>query len=205
MGKVFGIGMNKTGTTSLKFEFIRLGYNVGDQREIEQKYWAWKNKKWDVIIDYCKKYDFFQDFPFSFPNTYKEMDNAFDAKFILTIRNSADEWYESLVRFQTKTGAFNSNGKLPTAQNLKEAIYIRKGWMYDTHMSLFDVTDDDLYNKKVSIKTYNKYNKEVIDYFGDRENFLVLNLAEEGSYSKFLEFMKEESPYTTFMHKNKSK
>jgi len=77
--------------------------------------------------------------------------------------------------------------------------------MYDTHMSLFDVTDDDLYNKEVLIKTYNKYNEEVIDYFGDREDFLVLNLAEKDSYNKFLEFMGEESPYSTFMHKNKSK
>ena len=77
--------------------------------------------------------------------------------------------------------------------------------MYDTHMSLFDVTDDDLYNKEVLIKTYNKYNEEVINYFGNREDFLLLNLAEDGSYNKFLEFMKEESPYTTFMHKNKSK
>lgn len=205
MDKVFCIGMNKTGTTSLKYEFIRLGYNVANQREIEEKFWAWKNKKWDVIIDYCKQYDFFQDFPFSFPNTYKEVDKVFNAKFILTIRNSAEEWYESLIRFQTKTGAFNSNGKLPTADNLKEAIYIRKGWMYDTHKSLFDVSDSDLYNKEKLIKTYNDYNNEVIDYFGDRTNLLVLNLAEEDSYSKFLDFMELDSPYDKFLHKNKSK
>lgn len=205
MDKVFCIGMNKTGTTSLKFEFMRLGYNVGDQREIEHKYWAWKTKQWDVIVDYCKNYDFFQDFPFSFPNTYKEMDNVFDAKFILTIRNSADEWYESLLRFQTKTGAFNSNGKLPKAESLKSAGYVRPGWMYDTHKSLFNVTDDDLYNKEILTNTYNKYNKEIIDYFGDRKDFLVLNLAEKGSYARFLNFLGKESPYNNFLHKNKSK
>ena len=70
--------MNKTGTTSLKFEFIRLKYNVDPQRDIERKFWAYKTNRWDVIIDYCKKYEFFQDFPFSFPNTYKEIDKEFN-------------------------------------------------------------------------------------------------------------------------------
>jgi hypothetical protein len=205
MDKVFCIGMNKTGTTSLKFEFIRLKYNVAPQREIERKFWAYNNEKWEVIIDYCKGYDFFQDFPFSFPNTYKEIDKVFGSKFILTIRNSADDWYDSLIRFHKTTGAFNSNGKLPTANNLKDAIYIRKGWMYDTHMTLFDVTDTDLYNKEKLVKAYNDYNNEVINYFGDRDDFLVLNLSEGDSYSKFIKFLNVDSPHSEFLHLNKSK
>ena len=205
MDKVFCIGMNKTGTTSLKFEFIRLKYNVAPQRDIERKFWAYKTNRWDVIIDYCKKYEFFQDFPFSFPNTYKEIDKEFNAKFILTIRNSADEWYDSLIRFQKKTGAFNSNGNLPTANNLKDAVYIRKGWMYDTHMTLFDVTDADLYNKEKLVKAYNDYNNEVIDYFGDRDDFMIINLSETDSYSKFKKFIGLETPYNEFLHLNKSK
>ena len=205
MDKVFCIGMNKTGTTSLKFEFIRLKYNVAPQREIERKFWAYNNEKWEVIIDYCKGYDFFQDFPFSFPNTYKEIDKVFGSKFILTIRNSADDWYDSLIRFHKTTGAFNSNGKLPTAKNLKDAIYIRKGWMYDTHMTLFDVTDTDLYNKEKLVKAYNDYNNEVINYFGDRDDFLVLNLSEGDSYSKFIKFLNVDSPHSEFLHLNKSK
>ena len=205
MDKVFCIGMNKTGTTSLKFEFIRLKYNVAPQREIEQKFWAYNNEKWEVIIDYCKGYNFFQDFPFSFPNTYKEIDKVFGSKFILTIRNSADDWYDSLIRFHKTTGAFNSNGKLPTANNLKDAIYIRKGWMYDTHMTLFDVTDTDLYNKEKLVKAYNDYNNEVIDYFGDRDDFMIINLSETDSYSKFKKFIGLETPYNEFLHLNKSK
>ena len=205
MDKVFCIGMNKTGTTSLKFEFIRLKYNVAPQREIERKFWAYNNEKWEVIIDYCKGYDFFQDFPFSFPNTYKEIDKVFGSKFILTIRNSADDWYDSLIRFHKTTGAFNSNGKLPTAKNLKDAVYIRKGWMYDTHMTLFDVTDADLYNKEKLVKAYNDYNNEVINYFGDRDDFLVLNLSEGDSYSKFIKFLNVDSPHSEFLHLNKSK
>jgi len=205
MDKIFCIGMNKTGTTSLKFEFLRLDYNVAPQRDIEKKFWAYKNNRWDVIIDYCKKYHFFQDFPFSFPNTFKEIDKEFDAKFILTIRNSADEWYDSLIRFHKKRKAFNSKGKLPTANNLKNASYVRKGWMYDAHISLFDVTDDDLYNKEKLVKAYNDYNNEVIDYFGDRDDFIILNLSETNSYFKFKKFIGIETPYNEFLHLNKSK
>ena len=65
MDKVFCIGMNKTGTTSLKFEFIRLKYNVAPQREIERKFWAYNNEKWEVIIDYCKGYDHINNTKFS--------------------------------------------------------------------------------------------------------------------------------------------
>ena len=124
---------------------------------------------------------------------------------ILTIRNSADDWYDSLIRFHKTTGAFNSNGKLPTAKNLKDAVYIRKGWMYDTHMTLFDVTDVDLYNKEKLVKAYNDYNNEVINYFGDRDDFLVLNLSEGDSYSKFIKFLNVDSPHSEFLHLNKSK
>ena len=72
-------------------------------------------------------------------------------------------------------------------------------------MTLFDVTDTDLYNKEKLVKAYNDYNNEVINYFGDRDDFLVLNLSEGDSYSKFIKFLNVDSPHSEFLHLNKSK
>jgi hypothetical protein len=87
--KVFCIGRNKTGTTSLKRAFEDLGYPVGDQRKAEiltGKHYFDGN--FQPIIDYCKTAQVFQDVPFSYPETYKYLDKAYPGgKFILTLRD----------------------------------------------------------------------------------------------------------------------
>jgi hypothetical protein len=77
--KIFCIGRNKTGTTSLKKAFEDLGFVVGNQRKAElssNEYWQ---KDFDSIIDYCNTAEVFQDFPFSYPETYKILTKLFPA------------------------------------------------------------------------------------------------------------------------------
>jgi len=64
---------------------------------------AWAANDFDAIVALAREADFFQDIPFSCPNTYKPLAAAFPgAKFILSTRATADQWYESLVRYHTQ-------------------------------------------------------------------------------------------------------
>ena len=111
--KIFCIGCNKTGTTSLERELIELGYILGDQRQAELLYDAhYFKKNFGPIIEYCRTAEAFQDAPFSCPETYKYLDKAFpNSKFILSVRDDPEQWYRSLTEFHAKS--FNE-GKLPT-------------------------------------------------------------------------------------------
>lgn len=202
--KIFCIGRNKTGTTSLQAAFQELGYIVGHQRSAEilcdQHYYR---GEFGPIIDYCKTAQVFQDVPFSLPETYKHLDRAYPgSQFILSVRDSPEQWYDSMIRFQIKK--FGRDGKLPSADDLREATYLRKGWLYK-RLEMYGLSDDDPYNKEKLIAHYEKYNRDVQEYFAGRPgDLLVVNLAEPGAYRRFLEFIGAHSNRTEFPWENRS-
>lgn len=201
--KIFCIGQNKTGTTSLKKTFEDLGFVVGNQRKAEQLLPAYKNKDFSSIIAYCKTGRVFQDFPFSFAETYRHLDKAYpNSKFILSVRNNPEQWYKSLTKFHSKN---NVNGTLPNKQDLQNSEYVWKGWMWEIMRLNYDTPEDDLYNKEILMKRYIDYNAAVIDYFKERPNdLLVINLAEEGAYQKFCKFLNLKTNRTDFPWENKT-
>jgi hypothetical protein len=202
--KVFCIGANKTGTTSMFLEFHRMGLKTNKRRDGAPelvKYYL--NGNFDEIIKFCEKYEAFQDVPFSLPNTYKYLHESYpDAKFILTLRDSPDVWYGSLIRHYSQV--FGKNGKIPTKQDLKNHGWTHLSWMWELNRLLYDTPEEEPYQKDKMIEWYNTYNKNVIDYFKDKENFLVLNLKEKESYKKFTDFLEIESPFKTFLHANRT-
>src|SRR5262245_21810427 len=119
--KVFCIGRNKTGTTSLNEALRSFGFRTGDQIKGKLLLDDWAHRDFQAIIKLCETADAFQDIPFSLDYTFQCVDQAFaGSKFILTIRDSAKEWYESLTRFHTMIVGKN---RLPTAEDLKEFGY----------------------------------------------------------------------------------
>ncbi len=202
--KIFCIGRNKTGTTSLKAAFEAFGYAVGNQRKAEVltgKHYFEGN--FQPIIDYCKSAQVFQDLPFSYPETYKQLDQAYlGSKFILTVRDSSEQWYQSITRFHAKL--FGKNGCIPTAEDLKAAKYVWPGFMYNV-IRVHGTTDEDPYNKGTMIAHYEQHNRQVKDYFKDRaDDLLVINVAEQGAYQKFVEFIGVDSPYEDFPWENRT-
>jgi hypothetical protein len=202
--KYFCVGRNKTGTTSLKKAFGDLNFIIGNQRiaeELYDKYYFEKNFK--PIIDYCRSAQVFQDVPFSCPETFKHLDKAYpNSKFILTVRSSSEQWYRSLTRFHAKK--FGMNGRIPTSEDLKNATYIRKGFLYNT-VKLHGTPDASPYNKRIMTAHYNKHNRDVMGYFENRpEDLLILNLEEKDSYQKFIDFLGIKSPYAKFPWLNKT-
>lgn len=202
--KYFGIGRNKTGTTSLKRAFSDLGFMVGNQRKAEwlfDKYYFEGN--FQPIIKYCQSAEVFQDVPFSNPETYKYLDRAYPgSKFILTVRDDAEQWYRSITRFHAKN--FGLNGRIPTVEDLKNATYVRKGFMYNT-VRTHGTPDEDPYNKEIMIAHYEAHNRAVIEYFKNRpDDLFILNLAEPGAYQKFCDFLGVAPLYVEFPWENKT-
>ena len=102
---VIVIGTNKTGTTFLK-PFLRdLGYRMGPQRQFEMLLHNYYDGDWEEIMKIIENYEAYQDVPFSistdaFISNIRRLHPS--AKFILSTRDDASEWYHSLIRFHRK-------------------------------------------------------------------------------------------------------
>ncbi len=201
--KIFCIGRNKTGTTSFKKAMQDLGYVVGNQRKAEMLFYTYRDKNFDPIIKYCKTAQVFQDFPFSVPETYKHLDKAYPgSKFVLTVRDSPEQWYNSLVNFHSRLWG---NGKVPTKEDLQKAKYIWKGRPWESNQ-LSGAPEHDPYNKEFHVNSDVRYNKGVLEYFKDRpDDLLVINIAEKGSYQELMSFLGiHNSPHNDFPWENKT-
>ena len=201
--KIFCIGCNKTGTTSLGTALKNLGFKLGDQRTAEFMFNDWVKRDFSKLDDYCLHADAFQDVPFSLPETFIYLDKKFKgSKFILTIRDSPEEWYNSLVNFHSKLWG---NGKIPTAKDLQEANYLYKGFPYEGFKLLYNTSDVDLYNKKSLTDFYIDHNNSALNYFRNREkDLLILNLKESGAYLKFCSFVGKIPVKADFPWENKT-
>lgn len=203
--KIFCVGRNKTGTTSLQHALLDLGITVGDQRAAEELARRdYHRGEFAGIIAYCRTAQAFQDAPFSYPHTYRHVDAAWPgSRFILTVRDDAEQWYRSFVAFHSKL--WGKEGRVPTAEDLKAATYLYKGSPYVSIKRMYGTPDDDLYRKDVLIDFYLRHNQAVADYFRDRPgDLLVLNVAEKDSYRRFVEFLGLQSPHDSFPWMNRT-
>jgi hypothetical protein len=202
--KIFCIGRNKTGTTSMFDALQTLGYRMGDQLTAERLLFEYEKRDFRKLIKYCQGADAFQDIPFSFPYTFIAMDQAFpDSRFILTIRDSPEQWYDSMIRFQSKVHA--GRDSLPSAEELKATTRIFPGFAYHTKKIVYNTPDDDLYNRAALIHSYTVHNETVQDYFRTTpEKLLVLNVAEPDAYERLCHFLGRNPSGSGFSWLNKT-
>lgn len=201
--KVFCIGRNKTGTTSLKIALKELGYIVGGQRKAERLLEAYKRRNFKPFVEFCKAAEAFQDVPFSWPYTYVVMDQAFpESKFILTVRDSAEEHYQSWIRHQSQRLGLD---RLPTPEELKQDEYVYPGWSYEAKHAVQPRKDNDLYNREAFIQLYERHNEQVKTYFAHRPNdLLVLNVGDPDAYQDLCAFLDKKPMRDTMPWKNKT-
>jgi hypothetical protein len=201
--KIFCIGCNKTGTTSVKAAFHELDYKVGDEAAAKYLTNDWAVRNFQPIIDYCHTAEAFQDSPFSFPYTYQALDTAFpSSKFILTIRDSADQWYDSITRFHAKLWG---GGEIPSKEQLQQAVNVYKGRPWEVNRLLFSSPPEQPYKKENLIDFYEGHNRCVQEYFRHRpDDLLVLNVANTGAYSDFCQFLGHPQTEKPFPWSNKT-
>ena len=192
--KVFCIGFGKTGTTSMKKLLSDMGFIVGNQIAGEMLIRDYAENRFDNIIRYFHVADAFQDCPSSLPGIYKIQDKEFPkSKFILTIRDSAEQWYDSLVRHHTRV--FSSTKNKPTLSDLENSKRQYKGRALYAQKAIFNFPEFPLYDPDHYKSVYNQHIRDTEDYFSGRDNFLKINLRETNSLERLCNFLGFKIPY----------
>lgn len=200
--KVFCIGRNKTGTTSLEMVLKEFGHKMGSQYRAEKLLKYYQNSNWKPIIKFCKTAEAFQDAPFSWPYTWMILHEHYpDAKFILTTRDEED-WYKSLIRFHSKL--FADGNRVPTKEDLQNATYNYKGFIWEANRAVHKTPLEEIYKKEELIRNYRLHNNSILHYFKDKANFLHIDVSQKNSYKKLAAFLGKTPLHKTFPHYNKT-
>jgi hypothetical protein len=204
--KIFCIGYGKTGTTSLQKLLIKFGFKLGNQSvaEILAEDWAIERRS-ERIINYCHTAEAFQDIPFMYPELFKELDKSFpNSKFILTVRDNEDQWFDSLIRFHSKKFSTVQDSP-PSEKDKKNALYLYKGWIYDVSRFFWDYPEIPLYDPKNYKKKYLDHIIEVNEYFKCRPNdFIEINLSKQDDFYRLCDFLSIETNISNFPWENKT-
>ena len=174
--KVFGTGMQRTGTTSLAQALDLLGIKTRDCPKD-----LWGNLDHEVL----QRYDGFTDNPI--PLLYRDLDRKLPgSKFVHTVRDE-QRWLES-VEWLFTTGA------------LKFA-WDRHPHFHEFHRALYGRTDFDA---ATFLERYRRHNREVLDYFADRPaDLLVMDLTAGDGFDRLCPFLGREVPAAPFPHRNR--
>lgn len=202
--KVFCVGLGKTGTTSITKSLSGLGFRMGKQRDAELLLDAWAARHFAPIIRYCETAEAFQDVPFSLPFTFQALDQAYPgSRFVLTVRDNAESWYQSLTRFHSKR--FADGSRIPTADDLKRAFYREEGYVWRSFHLLYGTPESDPYEKGAMLAFYDRHVANVTDYFRHRpDDLLVINVAIPDDYRRLCDFLGRTPAGDTFPWLNKT-
>lgn len=200
--KTFIIGLNKTGTTSLKALFEFLGYVIGDQVAGEKLIRDYARQDFKRILELCDTAEVFQDIPFSLPGTYKVIyENYPNAKYILSERDSAEQWYRSITRFHKK---IVNNGEPIDAEHLKNHFYRWKGYLFESQQIAYGATEETLYDEDLYKSSYRNHNADVKEFFKGKDNFICINLSAEDAEQKLADFLSVRPAEIRIPHENKT-
>jgi len=202
--KVFCIGRNKTGTTSLAAALEQHGYRVAPQGPAELQLRAWADRDFSELLAFTEKFDAFQDVPFSCPWTYVALDQRWPgARFVLSVRHDEHVWFDSLVTFQSKVFG---EGQLPTPRELQQATYRYEGYVWDMHQLIYGADAGTLFDPEQYKRHYLDHNQAVREYFAHRpHDLLELDVSEPGAYQRLGAFVGfDVAPDASFPWQNAS-
>ena len=172
--RVFCIGWHKTGTSTLGYALLELGYSVvGCRLDMVHPL---RRGDFREVLDLAGDFDALQDVPWA--ALYRELDQRYPgSRFILTERNE-DSWLRSASRHFGTTD-------VPLHE-----------WLYGAGVLN---GNEALYRER-----YARHNREVREYFRDRpEDLLVMNFAEGDGWDALCGFLGHERPAKRFPHANK--
>ncbi len=175
--KVVGIGLIRTGTTTLGACFRYWGLKHTSRHD--EAFELWRKGEYERLVQLIDQYDSFEDWPW--PLIYKEVDNTFHGtKFILTRRKDANTWYKSLCKHANRTG--------PT--DFRKYIFGHE--MPHKH-------------QEEHTRFYQDHLNSVRKYFKNRPGDLLEVCWEEGDgWDELATFLGFERPNIPFPHANKS-
>ena len=178
--KVFGIGLNKTGTSSLRRALVSLGYTHCDIRgRMTYKFFQGNIPQ---VLDMTEEYDSFEDWPW--PLMYREVFERYGdtARYVLTTRRSPEIWVESLKAHSLHTSV---------DKNPRKRVF--------GHSYPHGVEADH-------IAFYENHNAQVRQFFADNNAaHLLADLCWEtgDGWAELCGFLNEPVQATNFPHANK--
>jgi hypothetical protein len=184
--RVFGIGMHKTGTTSLHHAFAALG--------LESWHWKSNRQAWRIYNEMIGngRSNLLEcsyalcDNPI--PMIYEQLDKAYPgSKFILTML-SEDKWLEAVkCLWDPKRNPYYDWDKQPFSHMIHERIYGRRDFHQDTFLA-----------------RYRRHNSDVLDYFRERPaDLLVMKMNEGAGWPELCGFLGKPVPSIPYPHAHK--
>jgi len=176
--KVVGVGLNKTGTTTLGVCLRTLGFKHISFDPAAFRLFRANDQ--GAVMKMVEGLESFESWPWGL--LYREIDRAYPgSKFILTTRKSSETWYDSLCRHADRTG--------PT--EYRERVY--------GHAMPHD-------HRAEHIDFYRRYNDLVRAYFADRRDQLLEVCWENGDgWPELSRFLGQPCPDLPLPHANKSR
>ena len=172
--RIFGIGMQKTATTSLHRALIMLGY---DSAHWKTAHWAkaiWEEMKRYGTSTTLERSYALCDLPI--PLLFRELDAAYPgSKFILTLRDE-DAWVESVRAHWSDENPF------------------RVQWDTDpfTHRIHTELYGRRKFDEQVMRERYRRHNTEVLEYFKARpRDLLVMNMSTGAGWYELCGFLRK--------------
>lgn len=179
MTKVFGIGLHKTGTTTLGACFKALGYkHLSCRKDLLVKL---REGAFEEIYSEIDKYETFEDWPY--PLMYRELAARYpDAKFVLTLRKDAETWLRSFHKHSLR--------RSPTRNAQKLAYGVAYTYGNEDKLTAF----------------YERHEAEVQAFFAETDPARLLVVCwETGSgWQALCDFLGEAVPEAPFPHENRA-
>jgi hypothetical protein len=141
-----------------------------------------RNQLQNAIAE-AKNYESFDDWPWFM--MFEELDKTFpNSKFILTLRKDTETYVKSLQGHHEREG-------------IRKPGFVKPKWWNDVHG--VDPADWD-YQK--SAERYERHNRSVLDYFGDRRgrDLLVVCWETGDGWKELAAFLNKHCPNESFPH-----
>lgn len=178
--KVFGIGLNKTGTSTLAVCLKELGYrHLGCRRDLLALY---RSGRIDQVLREIDRHESFDDWPY--PLMYRDLFERYGsrARFVLTTRSSAVVWLNSLKAHSLRTDP-ESHCRL-----------LAYGYNYPHE------------DEQAHLDLYAAHNADVVKFFADKHasHQLLRVCWEDGDgWNELCAFLGVPTPRRPFPHANR--
>ena len=181
--KIFGIGLEKTGTTTLGKCFKLIGFNhyEPDQHpRTELVRDVRMHEDYSRIREVIDQFDTFEDLPW--PLIYQWLDHNYPcSKFILTVRRDSLTWLDSFKQHTMRSAP---------------------SWRYSRKLTYgYNYPQDD---EKAYIDFYENHRRNVNEYFMGRDkDFLEICWKDGVGWERLCSFLDVSAPGAAFPHENK--
>lgn len=180
MNKIFGIGWAKTGTKTLGEALTLLGYNHQSRRlDLAEDL---RNGDLSRILALVRQKDSFEDWPWLL--LYQQLDQEFPSSGFILTQRKPERWirsYRNLLQEAEQSS--------PHLNEIRRMLY---------GLPFPDVTEEQL------LARYLRHNRDVLDYFKNRpDQLLVIDWEEGDGWQTLCHFLGKPIPSRSFPHANR--